>query len=107
MEAWAARDPQSASQWLEKQALGPELDAALIGFREGVIRFDPEAAVKWCGRITRPGTRLRECAAGYVEWHRIDPPAAEAWLAASGFSEFERLYLAGQAKSILFDWGIW
>ena len=106
MEAWAARDPLSASQWLEMQPLGPELDAALIGFGEGTRRFDAEAAVKWCGRITRPGTRLRECAANYVEWHRIDPPAAEAWLAQAGFSEFDRLYLAGQAKSIFFDWGI-
>ena len=96
VSAWAFRDPESAGVWLAAQPLSREFDPALIAFAEGVWQHSPEAAVRWSGRISRPGTRLRDCAKYYPRWHLRDPKAAEAWLENAGFPEVHRLYIAGK-----------
>ena len=101
LASWAYRDPESATIWLHAQTASPILDQAIVGYLDGIWRASPEAAVKWAGRITRAGTRLRECAQYYPRWHRVDPEAATAWLAGSGLPEVHRHYIAGQVGNRL------
>lgn len=95
--AWASRDPESAGLWLKAQSPSPELDEAARGYLLAVQAENPAAAVLWAGTINDPGERVRQTSDHYPRWHRQQPAEAEAWLAAAGFPELHRLFIAGRA----------
>lgn len=94
---WAGRDPESAGLWLKVQTPSPQLDQAARGYLQAVASENPAAAVLWAATISQPGERVRSSADHYAAWHARQPAEAESWLTAAGFTETQRLYIAGKA----------
>lgn len=80
MQVWAETDSIAASAWLSEQPLGPERDAAIVGFAETIQSFEPEAAVTWANTISNGEERSRVMTQSIRTWARTQPKEALDWV---------------------------
>ncbi len=80
MSEWARTDTYASAEWLSRQAAGPVRDAAIEGFSNAVLPFDPVVALEWSQAITSAPLRTAQLQALFTEWAQADPGAAGTWL---------------------------
>ncbi|PXA03783.1 hypothetical protein DDZ13_10880 [Coraliomargarita sinensis] len=80
MAVWTETDSIAASTWLSEQPLGPERDAAIVGFSDSIRRFEPDAAAAWADTISDPNRRMQQLKKSVQSWARTKPEAALNWV---------------------------
>ena len=80
MEEWSKSDSVAASAWLSEATFGPERDAAIIGFAETMIDYEPQAVVAWTNTISDPQTRVNWLTHAVQTWARSNPVETLQWL---------------------------
>lgn len=78
--AWTKTDSIAASAWLSEQPLGPERDAAIVGFAETIQNFEPEAAATWANTISDGEQRSRLLTSSVRTWAHTQPREALEWV---------------------------
>ncbi len=79
-QEWSNMDSVAASAWLSEAPIGPQRDAAIIGFTEAMTAFDPEAAVAWSNSISAPEKRVKTLTNTVQAWAATQPEQALEWL---------------------------
>jgi hypothetical protein len=80
MQEWSRSDSVAASTWLNNTQAGPQRDAAIIGFSNTMLEFDPEAAAAWSNTMADPNARLEQLKRSIQQWAGTAPSAALEWL---------------------------
>ena len=99
MRIWAESDSIAASEWLSTQSLGQQRDAAISGFSESILRYEPEVAVVWASTISDADRRMKQLAHNVEIW--ADTQAAEAldWVQTAELEPAIRTHLANLISS--------
>jgi len=84
MESWCLQDAESAAQWLDKQARGPQIDGAAGLLARSIAREDPETAMKWALDISNPQGRMEAARQVATTWKQNDPAAVREYLNRQG-----------------------
>ena len=58
MEEWSRSDSVAASDWLSQQSNGPRRDAAIAGFAQAMIDYEPQAVAEWVNTLSNPEARV-------------------------------------------------
>ena len=96
MQEWSRSDSVAASVWLNAAAAGPQRDAAIVGFSDTMLDFEPEAAMAWSNTISDPAARVAELNRAIEHWARSQPLAARQWLNSAELAPALRTSLAKQ-----------
>ena len=80
MQEWSRTDSVAASSWLSTQAAGPERDAAILGFSDTMLGFEPEAATAWANYISSPEIRAQQLQLSIRKWAKNQPYEALEWV---------------------------
>lgn len=96
MQKWAETDSIAASAWLSEQAPGDQRDAAISGFSETILQFEPQAAVTWANTISDPNQRISQLTHHVRTWSADDPTAALEWLQTAELEPSLRQKLASE-----------
>ena len=80
MREWSQSDSVAASTWLSEASNSPERDAAIIGFAETMIDYEPEAVAAWTNTIGVPETRVNWLTHAVQTWARSNPVETLRWL---------------------------
>jgi len=80
MREWSKSDSVAASTWLSEASSGPARDAAILGFAETMIDYEPEAVAAWTNTISDPQTRLNWLTHAVQTWSRTNPAETLRWL---------------------------
>lgn len=79
-EARAKKSIADTTTWLGSMPAGADRDAAITGFARAAIEKQPQLAIEWASAITDPVYRDDEIENTFVNWHKADAKAADAWL---------------------------
>ena len=80
LQEWGRTDSVAASEWLSKAESGPKRDAAIVGFTESMVEFDPEVAAAWSVSITDPKVRDKNLEKTIQKWAETQPQQALNWV---------------------------
>ncbi|MFU8847689.1 MAG: hypothetical protein ACNA77_03085 [Opitutales bacterium] len=94
MQVWAKTDSIAASAWLNEQAPGPRRDAAIAGFAETIMHYEPAAATAWADAISDPNQRQQHLARSLSTWMAREPDQALEWLSSAELAPALRRQLA-------------
>ncbi|HAV12961.1 MAG TPA: hypothetical protein DCX06_05635 [Opitutae bacterium] len=96
MSEWSHTDSVAASSWLNTQEAGPDRDAAIIGFNDSMLKFEPEVATLWANSITAPETRVEQLTASIQTWALTQPQEALEWVKTAELDPDLRTSLASE-----------
>ena len=94
MQIWAESDSIAASEWLSTQNPGEQRDAAISGFSESILRYEPEAAAVWANTISDTDRRMEQLTHNVEIWARTQPSEALEWVKAAELEPAVRTHLA-------------
>ena len=80
LREWSRSDSVAASTWLSEAQSGPKRDAAIIGFAETMIDYEPAAVAAWTNTISDPQTRVNWLTHAVQTWARTKPVETLRWL---------------------------
>jgi hypothetical protein len=96
MQEWSRTDSVAASSWLNEAATGPQRDAAIIGFTNTMLDFEPEAAIAWSNTISHPEQRVEQLNRVILDWSHTQPHQALKWVKEAELEPDLRHALASQ-----------
>lgn len=96
MQEWSRTDSVAASTWLNDAAAGPQRDAAIIGFTNTMLDFEPEAASAWSNTISQPEQRVEQLNRVILDWSHTQPHQALKWVKEAELEPDLRHALASQ-----------
>ncbi|MEN8663294.1 MAG: hypothetical protein ABF330_12480 [Lentimonas sp.] len=96
MQEWSRTDSVAASSWLGSQTAGPERDAAILGFSDTMLTFEPEAATAWANYISAPEVRAQQLQQSIQSWAKHQPHEALQWVKAAELDPDLRASLAAE-----------
>lgn len=99
MREWSQSDSVMASTWLADTRDGPARDAAIIGFAETMIDYEPEAVAAWTNTINDPKTRVNWLTHAVQSWARMDPVETLRWIQAAELDPALRAKLAREVAA--------
>jgi hypothetical protein len=94
MQIWAESDSIAASEWLSTQNPGQLRDAAISGFSESILRYEPEAAAVWANTMSDTDRRMEQLTHNIEIWARSQPTEAHEWIQAAELEPAVRTHLA-------------
>jgi hypothetical protein len=94
MQIWAESDSIAASEWLSTQEPGQQLDAAISGFSESIMRYEPEAAAAWANTISDADRRMEQLGRNVGIWAGTQPAEALEWVQTAELEPSVRTHLA-------------
>jgi hypothetical protein len=94
MQIWAESDSIAASEWLSTQNPGQLRDAAISGFSESILRYEPEAAAVWANTMSDTDRRMEQLTHNIEIWARSQPTEALEWIQAAELEPAVRTHLA-------------
>ena len=94
MQTWAESDSIAASEWLSSQNPGEQRDAAISGFSESILRYEPEAAVAWANTISDADRRMEQLGRNLGIWAATQPVEALEWVQTAELEPSVRTHLA-------------
>lgn len=105
---WLQSNPSEVTEWLESMGptdIEPWLRPLLEMFAVRRAKEDPLRGLTWAAAIEDDTERSRTMRTIAMNWRRIDPDAADAWLADSPLSEEDResVRFYGRPKSEIPD----
>ena len=96
MQEWSRTDSVAASTWLSNQASGAQRDAAILGFSDSMLEFEPEAATAWANYISEPEARITQLTESVRTWARTKPQEALDWVSSADLTPELRSALAAE-----------
>ncbi len=96
MEEWSRSDSVAASAWLSQQSDGPRRDAAIAGFAETMIDYEPEAVAEWVNTLSNPEARVTALENSIQYWARSQPHQALNWVKTAELEADLRTALANE-----------
>jgi hypothetical protein len=96
IEEWSQTDSVAASAWLREKAEGPERDAAISGFAQTMITFEPGVVAAWANTVSEPKARLKLLDQSITEWAKTDPISALEWVKTADIEPVLRDALANE-----------
>lgn len=96
MEEWSQNDSVAASEWLSQQTEGPKRDAAIAGFAETMIDYEPEAVAEWVNTLSNPDSRVIALENSIRHWARTQPHQALDWVKTAELEADLRTALASE-----------
>jgi len=93
LQRWRQSDRDGMLRWVAEigpEGIEPWFQPALGLYAMAVLRRDPLEAIKWAGAIESEADRNSTYVAIALKWRRLDPAAAEAWVAQSELSEEQK-----------------
>jgi len=87
INVWAQQDPNSAGEWLDKHPPGPASDTARMTFARQVADLDQESALLWAVTVSDSTMREGTIDHVYTDWHLRDAGAAENFLQNSDWPQ--------------------
>lgn len=94
MQTWAESDSIAASEWLSSQNPGEQRDAAISGFSESILRYEPEAAAAWANTISDADRRMEQLGRNVGIWAATQPTEALEWVQTAELEPSVRTHLA-------------
>ena len=94
MQIWAESDSIAASEWLSAQNPGEQRDAAISGFSESILRYEPEAAAVWANTISDADRRMEQLGRNVGIWAGTQPAEALEWVQTAELEPSVRTHLA-------------
>jgi hypothetical protein len=94
MQIWAESDSIAASEWLSTQSPGEQRDAAISGFSESILRYEPEAAAAWANTISDADLRMEQLGRNIGIWAGTQPAEALEWIQTTELEPAVRTQLA-------------
>jgi hypothetical protein len=94
MQIWAESDSIAASEWLSAQEPGQQRDAAISGFSESILRYEPQAAAAWANTISDADLRMEQLERNIGIWAGAQPAEALKWVQTAELEPSARTYLA-------------
>ena len=94
MQTWAESDSIAASEWLSNQNPGEQRDAAISGFSESILRYEPEAAAAWANTISDADRRMEQLGRNVGIWATTQPAEALEWVQTAELEPSVRTHLA-------------
>ena len=94
MQIWAESDSIAASEWLSAQNPGEQRDAAISGFSESILRYEPEAAAAWANTISDADRRMEQLGRNVGIWAGTQPAEALEWVQTAELEPSVRTHLA-------------
>jgi hypothetical protein len=94
MQIWAESDSIAASEWLSSQNPGEQRDAAISGFSESILRYEPEAAAAWANTISDADRRMEQLGRNLGIWAATQPAEALEWVQTAELEPSVRTHLA-------------
>ena len=94
MQIWAESDSIAASEWLSTQSPGEQRDAAISGFSESILRYEPEAAAAWANTISDADLRMEQLGRNIGIWAGTQPAEALEWVQTTELEPAVRTQLA-------------
>lgn len=93
-QSWARYDPVRAADWLLSQhPPSPNLDPAIQGLVNTVVRSNPEGAMMWTSTISDPKIRTSTIMSASREWMRNDPEKASTYIRTAPLTPAQRAHL--------------
>ncbi|ADE54836.1 hypothetical protein [Coraliomargarita akajimensis] len=96
LQEWSRSDSVAASAWLSESPEGPNRDAAIVGFAQTMIDFEPEAVALWTNSISDAQTRVNWLTYALQTWGREAPNQALEWLKTTELEPSLRQRLANE-----------
>lgn len=96
MQEWSRTDSVAASAWLSEQAPGADRDAAILGFNDTILQYEPEAATAWANYISDPEQREQLLRSSIQEWAYAQPHEALKWVKEAELDPALRTSLASE-----------
>lgn len=96
MQEWSRTDSVAASSWLSTQYPGSERDAAILGFSDTMLTFEPEAATAWANLISTPEIRTQQLQQSIQTWAKAQPIEALDWVKTAELDPDLRFLLASE-----------
>ena len=94
MQIWAESDSIAASEWLSAQNPGQQRDAAISGFSESILRYEPEVAAVWASTISDADRRMKQLGHNVGIWAGTQPAEALDWVQTAELEPAVRTHLA-------------
>ena len=94
MQIWAESDSIAASEWLSTQNPGQQRDAAISGFSESILRYEPEVAAVWASTISDADRRMKQLGHNVGIWAGTQPAEALDWVQTAELEPAVRTHLA-------------
>ena len=94
MQIWAESDSIAASEWLSNQKPSEQRDAAISGFSESILRYEPEAAAIWANTISDADRRMEQLGRNVGIWAGAQPAEALNWVQTAELEPALRTHLA-------------
>ena len=94
MQIWAESDSIAASEWLSTQNPGQQRDAAISGFSESILRYEPEVAAVWASTISDADRRMEQLGHNVGIWAGTQPAEALDWVQTAELEPAVRTHLA-------------
>ena len=99
MQIWAESDSIAASEWLSVQDPGQQRDAAISGFSESILRYEPEIAAAWANTISDADQRMKQLDHNVGIWADTQPAEALDWVQTAELEPAIRTHLANLISS--------
>jgi hypothetical protein len=99
MQIWAETDSIAASEWLSAQNPGQQRDAAISGFSQSILSYEPEAAVVWASTISDPDRRMKQLSYNVEIWAGTQAAEALDWVQTAELEPAMRTHLANLISS--------
>ncbi|MGJ8638337.1 MAG: hypothetical protein ACSHYA_03000 [Opitutaceae bacterium] len=96
MQEWSRTDSVAASSWLSNQSADSERDAAILGFGDTMLAYEPEAATAWANYISDPETRATQLFESVQTWAKHQPHEALEWVKTAELDPDLRTALASE-----------
>jgi hypothetical protein len=93
MEEWGRIDSVGASGWLMQQPASPSRDAAIDGFINSILNYEPMAAAEWGTAMTDPELRMNRLDQVLKSWIQNDATEATTWLDQAAIENSEKRLL--------------
>ena len=94
MQIWTESDSIAASEWLSNQNPGQQRDAAISGFSESILRYEPEVAAVWASAISDADRRMKQLGHNVGIWAATQPAEALDWVQTAELEPAVRTHLA-------------
>ena len=94
LQIWAESDSIAASEWLSTQNPGQQRDAAISGFSESILRYEPEVAAVWASTISDADRRMKQLDHNVGIWAGTQPAEALDWVQTAELEPAVRTHLA-------------
>ena len=96
MQEWTKSDSVAASEWLNQQDNGPHRDAAIAGFAETMIDYEPKAVAEWVNTLSNAENRVTALENSIQHWSRTQPVQALNWVKTAELEADLRTALANE-----------